>query len=228
MVTKIRIGVTGSGFMGRTHVEAARRLDSTEIVAVTGGTRAEKLAADYEIAWEPDTPSLVARRDIDAIVISTPHHVHCQEALWAAEAGKHALIEKPLATSLEDCDRMQAAFKNRQLVLSVGYHQRFRQSILQTRQLLTSGAIGNIRCLQTSSLFDITTMRDDEGFGGNWSWWKDPRSVAHLINGGPHTVDLCRWWLGDDIVSVVAHCGTFREENPNENTTMAMWGFAVN
>ena len=225
MTTKIRIGVTGSGFMGRTHVEAAHRLDSTEIVAVTGGRRAEKLAADYGIDCEPDTPSLVARTDIDAIVITTPHHVHCQEALWAAETGKHALVEKPLATSLEDCDRMQAAFEDQQLVLSVGYHQRFRQSILQTRQLLSEGAIGKVRCLQTSALFDITTMREDEGFGGKWSWWKDPRSVAHLINGAPHTVDLCRWWLGTEIATIAAHSDTFREENPNENTTMALISF---
>ena len=75
MTTKIRIGVTGSGFMGRTHVEAAHRLDSTEIVAVTGGRRAEKLAADYGIDCEPDTPSLVARTDIDAIVILSLIHI---------------------------------------------------------------------------------------------------------------------------------------------------------
>ena len=77
-----------------------------------------------------------------------------------------------------------------------------------------------------AALFDIEALRSDEGFGGDWGWWKDPRSRAHILNSGPHNIDLCRWWLGDDIVSVVAHCGTFREENPNENTTMAMWGFA--
>ncbi|MEC9001947.1 MAG: Gfo/Idh/MocA family oxidoreductase [Planctomycetota bacterium] len=225
MPAKIRIGVTGSGFMGRTHVDAARRLESTEIVAVSGGSRAPQLAADYGIDCEPDTPSLVARPDIDAIVITTPHHVHCEEALWAAEAGKHALVEKPLATSLEDCDRMQAAFTDRQLVLSVGYHQRFRESIKRTRQLLTEGSIGTVRCLQTSALFDITAMRDDEGFGGNWSWWKDPRSLAHLINGAPHTVDLVRWWLDTEIDTIAAHCNTFREENPNENTTMSLISF---
>ena len=73
MPAKIRIGVTGSGFMGRTHVDAARRLESTEIVAVSGGSRAPQLAADYGIDCEPDTPSLVARPDIDAIVITVLH-----------------------------------------------------------------------------------------------------------------------------------------------------------
>lgn len=222
----IRIGVTGSGFMGRTHVDAAHKLETAEPVAVTGGSRAPKLASDYEIDVEPDVASLVARDDIDAVVIATPHWLHCDEALAAAEAGKHVLVEKPMATSLEDCDRMTAAFEERGLVLSLGYHQRFRESNFRTRDLIQSGAIGPVRCIQMSALFDITALRNDSGFGGNWGWWTDPRAMAHLINSAPHNVDLCRWWLDSDLVSVAAQCGTFREENPNENTTMSLLSFA--
>lgn len=222
----VRIGVTGSGFMGRTHVDAAHKLDTAEPVAVTGGSRAAQLAADYGIEVEPDVASLVARDDIDAVVIATPHWLHCGEALAAAAAGKHVLVEKPMATSLEDCDRMTAACEERGLVLSLGYHQRFRESNFRTRDLVQSGAIGPVRCIQMSALFDITALRSDSGFGGTWGWWTDPRAMAHLINSAPHNVDLCRWWLGSDLVSVSAQCGTFREENPNENTTMALLSFA--
>ena len=92
--------------MGRTHVDAAHKLESTQPIAVAGGSRAERLAEDYGIDVEPDADSLVQRDDIDAIVISTPHFCHCDEALAAASAGKHVLVEKPMATSVEDCDRM--------------------------------------------------------------------------------------------------------------------------
>lgn len=221
----LRVGVTGSGFMGRTHVDAAKKLVSTEPVAVSGGSRAEKLAEDYGIDVEPDVASLVARSDIDAIVIATPHWLHFEEALLAAEAGKHVLVEKPMATSLDDCDRLIDEFSSRGLTLSVGYHQRFRESNYRTRDLIQSGAIGTVRCVQMSALFDITAMRSDPGFGGTWGWWTDPRAMAHLLNSAPHNVDLCRWWLGADIVSVAAQNGTFREENPNENTTMALLSF---
>ena len=95
----IRVGVTGSGFMGRTHVEAARRAPGAEIVAVAGGRRAEQLAADYEIDCDESAETMIRRSDIDAVVITTPHHVHIEETLLAAEHGKHALVEKPLATS---------------------------------------------------------------------------------------------------------------------------------
>lgn len=225
-MARIRIGVSGSGFMGRTHVDAANRLDSTEIVAVTGGSRAAKLASDYGIVVEPSIEALVARDDIDAVVISTPHHLHVSEALAAAAAGKHALVEKPLATTLEDADRMVDAFKSRGMTLSVGYHQRFRDSNKKAKELIQCGAIGPVRCIQMTALFDIEAMRADPGFAGRWGWWKDPQSVAHLLNSGPHNLDLCRWWLDSELTSVSAQSGTFREENPNENTTMALLTFA--
>ena len=225
MTEPIRIGVTGSGFMGRTHVEAAKRASNAEIVAVAVGSRSEQLAADYGIAWEADAASLITRDDIDAVVITTPHHVHIEEALLAAENGKHALIEKPLATSVEDSDRMINAFSEKGLTLAVGYHQRFRKSNQTVQTLIANGAIGKVRCIQMAALFDIEALRSDEGFGGAWNWWTDPRSKGHILNSGPHNIDLCRWWIGEDICNVTAHCGTFREENPNENTTMAIWQF---
>ena len=226
MTECIRIGVTGSGFMGRTHVEAAKRSPRAIITAVAGGTRSEGLAGDYGIVCAPDARTLIERDDVDAVVITTPHHVHVEEAMLAAEAGKHALIEKPLATSLEDCDKLIDAFRTRGLTLAVGYHQRFRQSNKTVRSIISSGEIGVVRCIQMSALFDIQALRNDEGFGGAWNWWTDPRSQGHILNSGPHNIDLCRWWTGQDIRKVTAHCGTFRETNPNENTTMALWEFS--
>ena len=225
MMNPVRIGVIGSGFMGRTHVDAAHKLESTIPVAVASGSRAEKLASDYGIDFESDVQSLVNRDDIDAVVISTPHWLHHEEAMAAAKAGKHALVEKPMATSLEHCDEMIFAFEERGLTLSVGYHQRFRESNYTTRDLIQAGGIGKVRCIQMSALFDITALRSDPGFGGNWGWWTNPLAMAHLMNSAPHNIDLCRWWLGSDLVNVSAQCGTYREENPNENTTMALLKF---
>jgi predicted dehydrogenase len=170
LMLPVRLGFTGSGFMGRTHVDAADKSELAVPVAVTGGTRAGKLAEDYGMDQEPDLAALLAREDIDAVVIATPHHLHAQEALAAADAGKHVLVEKPMATTLDDCDRMLAAFEERNLVLSVGYHQRFRESNWRTRELVQSGAIGRVRCIQMSALFDITSMRTGGGFGGDWGW----------------------------------------------------------
>ena len=72
--------------------------------------------------------------------------------------------------------------------------------------MIQSGAIGAVRCIQMSALFDIAALRGDAGFGGDWGWWTDPRAMAHLINSGPHNVDLLRWWLGSDVGSTGASC----------------------
>lgn len=224
----IGFGIVGSGFMGRTHAEAARRIPGARLIGIAGGSRAEGLADDYDATCFPDFTTLLQHDEIDAVVITTPHWLHCEQALAAADAGKHALVEKPMATSIADCDRMIARFDQQQLTLSVGYHQRFREANWRTRELIQAGEIGAVHCIQTSALFDITTLRSDPGFGGNWSWWTDPRSIAHLMNSGPHNLDLCRWWMDSDVVSVCAECDTFRESNPNENTTMALLRFANN
>ena len=107
--------------MGRTHSEAIHRLPNAELVAVSGGTRAEGLAQSYGMAYEPDEQILLGRSDIDAIVVTTPHHRHVDQTLTACAQGKHVLIEKPLATTVEDCDRMIAAAQQHQRKLGVGY-----------------------------------------------------------------------------------------------------------
>src|SRR3954469_4814723 len=107
---KIRFGITGSGYMGRTHAEAVlHHRDRAELVAIWGGSRAASLAERCGAVAEPTLEALMARRDIDAIIITTPQFGHCQEAVLARESGKHGLVEKPMATKVEDCDRMLAA-----------------------------------------------------------------------------------------------------------------------
>ena len=118
MKSPVGLGITGSGFMGLTHAEAASLVEETKLVAVAGGSRAPKLAGQYRVAVEPDVAALVRRSDIDAVVITTPHHVHVAEALAAIEAGKHVLVEKPLATTVADCDRIIDAAARRGVVLA--------------------------------------------------------------------------------------------------------------
>mgnify|MGYP006452137325 CR=1 FL=1 len=98
-----RIGIVGSGFMGRTHAEATRRAAGAKLVAIAGGSRAVGLAADYGVTFEASVEALISRDDIDAIVISTPHHLHYSQAIDAANNRKHCLVEKPLATDVAAC-----------------------------------------------------------------------------------------------------------------------------
>ena len=222
---KMRFGIIGSGFMGRTHAEAVRRLPNAELVAVSGGSRAPALAERYGMAFEPDQAALLRRSDIDAIVVTTPHHLHVEEALAAFAAGKHVMVEKPMATTVADCDKMIAAAKAKSLTLAVGYQQRFRVNNARACALIHEGAIGKVLAVQVSMPMFAGTIKAG-GFGGNWAWWNDPASVGHLINSAPHAIDLLRRFTGSDVVTVSAFSRTLLPDLAVEDTTLALLEFS--
>ena len=222
---KIRFGITGSGYMGRTHAEAIKRLDAAVLVAVWGGTRAPGLAERYGAACEATVQSLVRRTDIDAIIVTTPHHLHAAEAVAALESGKHVLVEKPMATSVEDCDRMIAAATRRGRVLATGYQQRFRSNNVRARQLIAANAIGAIRTVQVSMPCFEGSFKDSGFGGGNWAWWNYSESIGRTLNGAPHALDLIRSFTGAEVATVSAFSRTFLPGQTNEDTTLALLEF---
>jgi predicted dehydrogenase len=222
---KIRFGILGSGYMGRTHAEAVRRLPNAELVAVACGSRAPALAERYGMSFESDKEALMRRADIDAIVVTTPHHLHVDETLFALAQGKHVLVEKPLATSVADCRRMIDAAATAQRTLAVGYQQRFRVNNAKACALVREGAIGKIMAVQISMPMYAGAIKAG-GFGGNWAWWNDAASVGHLINSAPHAIDLLRWFTGDDVVTVSAFSRTFLPDITVEDTTMGLFEFS--
>lgn len=219
---KLRYGILGSGFMGRTHAEAIRHVEGAELTAVALGSRAPKLAADYGAALCQSVEELLARDDVDAVIITTPQYAHATEALAAAAAGKHLFVEKPMTTTVEDADAIIAACAARGLALSVGYQQRYRTVPRATQQLVREGAIGKVLTIQFIQTFQMFV---DPAFGGDWSWWANPESVGHILAGGVHAIDLCRWILDAEVVSVFGHSRTFREPHEPENTTMGLLTF---
>ncbi|MEO6246303.1 MAG: Gfo/Idh/MocA family oxidoreductase [Opitutaceae bacterium] len=224
-MNKIRFGITGSGYMGRTHAEAIKHLGATaELVAIWGGTRAAGLAQRLGAVCEPTLEGLVARRDIDAIVIATPHAAHYREAMLALEAGKHLLIEKPMATKLEDCDAMLTAAAGRKLVIATGYTLRFRINVPKAREIVASGAIGQVQSMHFSMIRQLANVGN---FGGNKTGWvNQPDAVGFVIDGLPHGIDAIRWITGAEAVRVAGFCRTFTPDRAIEDTTVGIVEFS--
>lgn len=218
----IRFGITGSGYMGRTHAEALRRLSNTELVAIWGGTRAPGLAQKYGAVCEPTLAALIGRSDLDAIVVTTPHHMHAEEAVLALSTGRHVLVEKPMATSVVDCDRMIAAAVKERRVLATGYQQRFRANNMRARELIATGIIGTVLTAQVSMPCYLGDYKDSGFGGGNWAWWDDPASVGRSLNSSPHALDLIRGFIGAQAATVSAFSRTFLPHQTNEDTTVAL------
>jgi UDP-N-acetyl-2-amino-2-deoxyglucuronate dehydrogenase len=192
------VGLIGSGFMGRTNAETVTKyLEHAKLVAITGGSRASTMAQEYGVVAESDVSALLARKDIDLVMISTPHAAHAAHAIAAAEAGKHILLDKPMATSVADCDRILAAVEKAGVRLMIMYGQRFRDCNIEAHRIVRSGAIGQVTMIQEMQL----------AVGGLTSlppWQALLENVGILVGHGVHNIDRIRWITGAEVRSVNA------------------------
>jgi myo-inositol 2-dehydrogenase/D-chiro-inositol 1-dehydrogenase len=203
--------------MGRTNAETVTRyLEGAELVAIAGGSRAAELAREYHAAYEPTVGQLLARPDIDAVLISTPHADHAQQATLAAEHGKHILLDKPMATTLEDCDRILAAIGAARVNLMIMYGQRFRICNREAHRLIREGAIGRVTMIQELIL-------NSGGLKSLPSWQSLPANSGTFLAHAVHNIDRIRWFSGQGISNVAAHVQTDAASG-NEVSTMAVLG----
>jgi predicted dehydrogenase len=194
----IGFAIIGTGMMGGTYAEALRtQVPSGRLVAVAGGTRASVLAADYGVPAEPDVDALLARADIDAVVIATPHTTHLPLALDAAAAGKHIYLEKPMALSVAECDRILEAAQDASVQVTVASQSRYNEVSMRAKALIDEGVTGPITMFRVTS----PTVGWDVPADG---WFVDPREGGAYLDWGPHGCDTLRWFTGSDAVQAFA------------------------
>ena len=142
----MRWGLLGAGDIVRKRVAAALlETPRSELVALSRARAdlAEPFAASVGARrWHAQWRDLVADPEVDAVYIATPVHLHAEQTIAAAEAGKHVLCEKPMAMTAADCDAMIAACRAHSVRLGVAYYRRFYPAVVRIRHLLDAGAIG--------------------------------------------------------------------------------------
>jgi predicted dehydrogenase len=217
-MSDIRIGIVGSGFMGRTNAETITKyLTDARLVAVAGGSRAPKLAADYGVACEASPAALFARDDIEAVFISTPHSEHAEQARAAAAAGKHVLLDKPMANSVAGCDAILEASRATGVNVMIMFGQRFRKVNYEAKRLIEEGAIGRVTMIQCYSL-------NPGGLKSLPAWQSEEGNLGTLFGHGVHNIDLVRWLTGGEVETVAAH--SMEEKPGHETSTMAVLGMS--
>jgi predicted dehydrogenase len=208
----IGVGLAGSGYMGRTYAEClARFTNGARLAAVWGGSRAAALATDYGVAGAASFEALIARPDVDAVVLATPHSMHVDQAVTAAEAGKHVYLEKPMALTAAECDRIIAACRDAGVVLTVNKVSRFRDAPLAARRLLRDGAIGDLRMIHARHIHP-------EFFIGDKPWALDPAEGTSYLDYGVHAHDQLRWYTGFEPARISAVYASFSPEPPHPRT----------
>src|SRR3954453_20280795 len=147
MTTAVRIGLIGAGGIAKSHMRAYQRVPGVEVVAVADvlPERAEAMAREWNVPrWFSDHRSLLALDEIDAVSVCTFNQAHRQPTVAALEAGKHVLVEKPLAYSLDDAVAMISAARRTGKILHTGFWQRWQPDIQAAKRIVDSGALGDI------------------------------------------------------------------------------------
>lgn len=195
----VRIGIIGSGFMGKTFCEAfTKYVEGVRLVAITGGTRAEGLAKEYNVNYEQSIERLLDRDDIDAVGVATPQDVHAPQAIAAAKAGKHILLEKPMATTVEDCRAINQACDEAKVNLMLSFTQRYRLCNIKAKEVIDSGEIGKIKLIQE-------TMINTDGVNIYPGWQRRAVNRGTLLGYGVHNIDRVRWFTGCEVEWVAGH-----------------------
>ncbi len=196
----LRVGVIGLGGIGRHHLTRYRQVPEARVVAAAD-VRADALQADRsldglfevpptEVRWFSDYRDLIASGSVDAVDICLPTDLHRPAAVAALEAGLHALVEKPMALIVADCDAMLAAVQRPGQVLMVAHCIRFWPEYQYLVDLVRSGAAGRLLSLQLS--------RQGTRPGGINSGWMSQaaRSGGAILDLHIHDVDFCQYLLG--------------------------------
>jgi predicted dehydrogenase len=220
----VRIGLVGSGYMGRTYAEAlANHTHGARAVAVAGGRRAGELAADYKLDAAPSVAALVARTDIDAVILATPEQTRLEQVQLAAAAGKHVLSEKPFAPTVAQADAMIAACREAGVSLMVCQTLRYRGTMARAKQLVDSGAIGRVLQIRTFAMHSGEAFRATVG---TKPWITADAGGGHFYDQAVHNFDYMRWLTGSEVREVFAYIDTQTDLPYPAMSAMAQLRFA--
>jgi len=214
----IRVGVIGAGDFGELHAEAIAEQLNAGVVAAS---RTNQKALDAFITrfggrGYTNYHDLLADPEVDAVVIATPHYLHTSVVLDAARAGKHVLLEKPMALSIEECDQMVAVTQQACVKFMVGHNNHFVPAYQKTKEILDSGDLGEI-------VLGSSTMSKRWINPNRREWHLDRRYGGGMwLTVGVHAVDRLTWLMDSPVESVSAHLDTRFHDQHADDVGMAL------
>ena len=168
-MSRIRYAVIGStGMIGGVHIDAIRKLENAELVAVATRSAGPVGAQAASLGVKPYTSvdALLADREVDAVTVATPHPSHLAIIVKAAQAGKHILTDKPMGVTVSEADEMVRATQEAGVTFGVIYNNRFRPECQKAKGILDGGLLGNLyrthmvhATIRSQAYFDETKWR---------------------------------------------------------------------
>ena len=193
----MKICLAGGGAFGKKHLDALKLIDGVEIASIVGRRLepTQELAAAYGAAHaSTDLSEALAMPDIDAVILATPTNMHARQGLAAMEAGKHVLIEIPMADNLADSEALVAKQKETRLVAMAGHVRRFNPSHQYVHNLITAGEL-SVQQMDVQTYF---FRRKNISADGSPRSWTDHLLWHHAC----HTIDLFMYQTGEMVTEV--------------------------
>ena len=218
---KLRLGVIGLGRAFSLMVPTLAQHAKLEIVAGTDARAdaRERFAQEFRAKAHPSAEALSEDPNVEAIYISTPHEFHAAHAQLAAAHGKHILVEKPMALTLDECRAMIDAARAAKVQLVVGHSHSFDGPIRRTREIIDSGAVGRLRMITALNFTDFLyrPRRPEE--------LDTAQGGGVLFNQAPHHVDVARYLGGGRVARVHCFAGAWDPQRPTEGAYQASLTF---
>jgi myo-inositol 2-dehydrogenase / D-chiro-inositol 1-dehydrogenase len=201
----VRVGIIGSGFISDVYARAFRYVPDAQLIAVASPTpgNAQQFATRYGVpnAFE-HYQGVLARKDIDMVVVGIPNDLHAEITIAAAQAGKHIVMDKPLSITLEEADTMIEACQRANVLLMYGENLVFTPKMNQAKALMDEGALGKV--------FLVKHAAGHFGPHSRWFWEAKRSGGGSLLDIGCHLIESTRWLLGKPVVkSITASMGTY-------------------
>jgi phthalate 4,5-cis-dihydrodiol dehydrogenase len=180
----------------------------------------DQFAKDFNGETYLNAEDLCKSANVDVVYIATPHQYHMAQAVMAAKYGKHIILEKPMALTLEECDMINAAVDRHKVKLVIGHTHSFDRPILKTREIVKSGQLGDLKLIHSFNYTDFLyrPRREEE--------LDTAKGGGIIFNQVPHTVDLIRLIGGGEVRSVRSYTGVWDSQRPTEGSMAAFLDFA--
>jgi len=204
----IRVAIIGTGAISSAHIEAYQTFgDRCKITALCDiyPDKAEKHKQRFQLDCSiySDYEELLQRDDIDLVSVCTPPYTHADITVNALRAGKHVIVEKPMASSLEECDRMNEAAEASGKILSVISQNRFGDAVMKLKKVLDTGLAGRIVHAQINSFWWRGYVYYDLWWRGTW----EKEGGGCTLNHAVHHIDMFQWMMGmpEDVTAVMSN-----------------------
>lgn len=201
MKENYRIAVVGGGGIAASHLEAIKAIAGVQACAVAdiAVDRALLLAEQYAIHAYTDYKTMLEKERPHIAIITLPHYLHKESAVFAAEQGCHVLLEKPMAITMDECDEIEEAVRAAGVTLMVGHTQHYSPENRLAKQLLQSGELGRLVMIN-----DRRHLPYDKPQRPDWFFERAKAGGGILTNLGSHSIDKIQWLTNDTIAKARA------------------------